>query len=84
MTDKEVFLAKALNHEKNVDNVVIRIEEELPNILEFVDLYDSSVYFKGQAQKLSDALYSALPMVTITELINIMTKRMYGLEKGEE
>lgn len=80
--EKEIILAKALNEE--IEGIIIRIEEDLPSILEFGDLYDPNIYFKTQAKKLSDALYSNLPYMTLHELVTIMTKRMYQLDQNKE
>jgi len=78
---KEIRLAKAttVENEDAVNSVIIRIEDNLPNIFEFRDLYDSNSFFKDQAQRLADSLYDSLPIATLRELVVILTKQLYNL-----
>lgn len=76
----EITLSKAIMNDQEVDDVVIKINEDIPNLFEMSELYDSSFYFKDQANKLADALYMTLPIATLKELIINLTQKMYGLE----
>lgn len=77
---KEVVLSKAIMSDKKVDDVIIKINDDIPNLFEMSELYDSSFYFRDQAIKLADALYMTLPVATLKELIINLTQKMYGLE----
>lgn len=68
---------------QDIEDVVIRIEGELPNILDFSDMYDSNYFFRNQAERLADVLYNSLPIATLTEFAIILAKKLYEAKMRE-
>lgn len=79
---KEITLSKAIMPDRDVEGIIIKINEDIPSLTEMSELYNPDGYFKEEAMELADALYSSLPVTTVKELLIILTKRMYRLEEN--
>lgn len=75
----EIILTKGSGRlNQKIEDVVIKIEGELPNMFDFSEMYDTNFYFRDQAQRLADILYDSLPVATLTEFALILTKKLYN------